>query len=142
MIENSGMEVELSGNRRLHLKRGRAILHPTLTAYVNGGKLRVKTEAEQQIWNECSRLLTNAIIYYNSLLLSGVYEQKRETNDQAAIAILREISPVAWRNVNLFGAMDFQADPITVDIAALVARFADPAFWNRSLQDESETTFA
>ena len=102
---------------------------------------QAKTEAEQQIWNECSRLLTNAIIYYNSLLLSGVYEQKLAANDQAAIAILRETSPVAWRNVNLFGAMDFRANPVTVDIAALVARFADPAFWNMSLQDEIESTF-
>ncbi|MFX7792843.1 Tn3 family transposase, partial [Acinetobacter baumannii] len=28
-------------------------------AFVNGGKFRVQTEAEQQIWNECSRLITN-----------------------------------------------------------------------------------
>ena len=37
-------------------------------SYVNAGKFRVKTEAEQQIWNECSRLIANAIIYYNTLL--------------------------------------------------------------------------
>lgn len=101
----------------------------------------MKTEAEQQIWNECSRLLTNAIIYYNSLLLSGVYEQKRTEGDQTAIAIIRKTSPVAWRNVNLFGAMDFRADSLPVDIAALVARFADPTFWNKSLKDETERTF-
>jgi hypothetical protein len=40
-------------------------------AYVNFGKLRVKTEAEQ-----CSRLTANAIIYYNTLLRSRVYEAK------------------------------------------------------------------
>jgi TnpA family transposase len=32
-------------------------------AYVNSGKFRVKTESEQQIWNECSRLIANAVIY-------------------------------------------------------------------------------
>jgi TnpA family transposase len=32
-------------------------------SYVNSGKFRVKTEAEQQIWNECSGLIANAIIY-------------------------------------------------------------------------------
>jgi len=37
--------------------------------------------------------------------------------------------------------MDFRADPVTVDIAALVARFADPAFWGRSLQYEIDITF-
>jgi TnpA family transposase len=35
-------------------------------AYVNSGKFRVRTEAEQQLWNECSRLIANAVIYYNT----------------------------------------------------------------------------
>lgn len=41
-------------------------------AYVNGGKFRVKTESEQQIWNECSRLIANAIIYYNTWRIQRV----------------------------------------------------------------------
>ena len=76
-------------------------------AYVNGGKFRVKTEAEQQVWNECSRLITNAILYYNTALLSKVYEQKSATGDQEAINLLRGISPCAWQHVNLFGAIEF-----------------------------------
>ena len=65
-------------------------------AFANGGKFRVKTEAEQQIWNECTRLIANAIIYYNTLLLSKVYEQKLESNDKEALEIIKGISPVAW----------------------------------------------
>jgi TnpA family transposase len=72
-------------------------------SYVNSGKFRVKTEAEQQLWNECSRLIANAIIYYNTLLLSRVYEQKLAAADLEAIKILKGISPVAWRNINLIG---------------------------------------
>jgi len=64
-------------------------------SYVNSGKFRVKTETEQQVWNECSRLIANAIIYYNTLLLSRVYEQKLAADDQEAIKILRGTSPVA-----------------------------------------------
>src|ERR1700675_564778 len=67
-------------------------------AYVNSGKFRVKTEAEQQIWNECSRLIANAIIYYNTALLSRVYEQKQATGDQQALEIITGISPVAWQH--------------------------------------------
>jgi TnpA family transposase len=70
-------------------------------SYVNSGKFRVKTEAEQQIWNECSRLIANAIIHYNTLLLSRVYEQKLAADDQDAIKIHRGTSSVAWRDVNL-----------------------------------------
>src|SRR5450631_4163406 len=62
-------------------------------SYVNSGKFRVKTEAEQQIWNECSRLIANAIIYYNTLLLSRVHEQKAAAADLEAIKILTSTSP-------------------------------------------------
>ena len=107
-------------------------------SYVNSGKFRVKTEAEQQIWNECSRLVANAIIYYNTLLLSRVYEQKLATDDQEAIKVLKKTSPVAWRNVNLIGNFDFTAGTSPVDIEALAARYQNPDFWRRSMQEEDE----
>lgn len=90
-------------------------------SYVNSGKFRVKTEAEQQIWNECARLIANTIIFYNTLLLSRVYEQKVAASDLEAIAILKGISPVAWRNVNLIGNFDFTTSPKPVDIEDLGA---------------------
>jgi TnpA family transposase len=67
-------EPELRQSVQKALNRGEAYHRlRRAVAYVNGGKLRVKTEAEQQIWNECSRLICNAIIYYNTALLSLVY---------------------------------------------------------------------
>jgi TnpA family transposase len=107
-------------------------------SYVNSGKFRVKTEAEQQIWNECSRLIANAIIYYNTLLLSRVYEQKLAADDQEAIKILRGTSPVAWRDVNLIGNFDFAARTSQIDIEALAARYNDPDFWRRSMQESDD----
>ena len=107
-------------------------------SYVNSGKFRVKTEAEQQIWNECSRLIANAIIYYNTLILSRVYEQKLAAGDEEAIKILRKTSPVAWRNVNLFGNFDFTAGASPVNIAAMAARFNNPDFWRRSMQESDD----
>jgi TnpA family transposase len=104
-------------------------------SYVNSGKFRVKTEAEQQIWNECSRLIANAIIYYNTLLLSYVFEQKRATGDQKAIDIIKGISPIAWRHVNLFGRIEFTEAGSKVDIEALAARYNDPDFWRKSLEE-------
>ena len=108
-------------------------------AYVNSGKFRVKTEDEQQIWNECSRLIANAIIYYNTLLLSRVYEQKLAAGDQEAIQFLKDVSPVAWRNINLIGNMDFTGEPSIVNIEALAARFNDPNFWRKSLEGDNES---
>jgi Tn3 transposase DDE domain len=98
-------------------------------------KFRVKTEAEQQIWNECSRLIGNAIIYYNTLLLSRVYEQKLAADDLEAIKILKGTSPVAWRNVNLIGNFDFTTSSMPVDIEALAARYQNEDFWRRSMTE-------
>src|SRR5664279_678444 len=76
-------------------------------AYVQAGKLRVKTEDEQQVWLECTRLIANAIIYYNILLLSRVAEQKQAASDLEAVAVVQSTSPVAWRHINLTGSFDF-----------------------------------
>jgi hypothetical protein len=54
-------------------------------------------------WNECSRPISNAVIYYNTLLRSRVYAQKQAAGDREALAIVKDISPVAWQHINLFG---------------------------------------
>ena len=107
-------------------------------SYVNSGRFRVKTEAEQQIWNECSRLIANAIIYYNTLLLSRVHEQKVAAGDLEAIKILKSTSPVAWRNINLIGNFDFTTEPLAVDMEALAAFYQNEDFWLRSLQETDD----
>jgi TnpA family transposase len=104
-------------------------------AYVNAGKFRVQTEAEQHIWNECSRLIANAVIYYNTLLLSRVYEQKCAAGDHEAADIVKGISPNAWQHIHLIGAFDFDQAESPVDIDALAARFSDPTFWNRAFTE-------
>jgi hypothetical protein len=111
-------------------------------AYVNAGKFRVKTEAEQHIWNECSRLIANAVIYYNTLLLSRVYEQKLASGDHVAANIVKGISPNAWQHVHLIGAFDFERAESGIDIDELAARYDDPAFWNRALLEASEDLLA
>nr|WP_256928030.1 transposase [Caballeronia sordidicola] len=100
--------------------------------------MHVNTEAEQQTWNDCSRLIANAIIHYNTTLLSRVHEQKRTAGDTAAMELIAGISPVAWQHVNLFGAFEFSQAGITVDIDALAAYYNDPAYWARILQATAE----
>lgn len=101
----------------------------------NGGAFRVKTEAEQQLWNECSRLIANAVIFYNTALLSKVYEQKLAAGDQAAINALRGISPVAWQHVNLIGNFEFSEARTKVDLDALAALFAEAAYCSHAFTE-------
>lgn len=132
-------DVDLRQSVQKALNRGEAYHRfRKAVAYVNGGKFRVHTEAEQQIWNECSRLIANAIIFYNTALLSKVYAQKVAAGDQEAIAFLRGISPVAWQHINLFGTFEFDEKTDKVDIDALAARFADPDYWNKALREIPE----
>jgi hypothetical protein len=107
-------------------------------SYVNSGKFRVETEAEQQILNECSRLIANAIIYYNTLLLSRVYEQKSAAGDLDAIRVLKSTSPVAWRNINLIGNFDFTTGISPVNIEDMAARYQNEDFWLRSMKEDDD----
>lgn len=109
-------------------------------AYVNSGKFRVQTEVEQQIWNECSRLIANAIVHYNTALLSRVYEQKRAASDHDAMALIAGMSPVAWQHINLFGSFEFSPADSSVDIEALAAFYADPNWWSRIRREASDPT--
>ena len=135
--------VELRQSVQKALNRGEAYHRlRRAVAFVNGGKFSVQTEAEQQVWNECSRLITNAVIYYNTALLSRVYEQKQEVNDQAAMDAIKGMSPVAWQHVHLIGKFEFITEQTKVDLDALAARFADPALWNKAVQDEGDDSLS
>ena len=131
--------VELRQSVQIALNRGEAYHRlRRAVAFVNGGKFRVLTEAEQQIWNECSRLITNAIIYYNTVLLSGVYELKQAAGDQGAMDIIRGMSPVAWQHINLFGTFEFSQAASKVDIDALVTKYAGHEYWYKTLSTVDE----
>ncbi|HLK55211.1 MAG TPA: Tn3 family transposase [Chthonomonadaceae bacterium] len=82
--------------------------------------------------------MTNAILYYNTALLSKVYEQKVAAGDQGAIELLRGVSPCTWQHVNLLGAIEFMQRTSKVDLDALAARYTGPNFWSKVLQTANE----
>ena len=57
-------------------------------SFASFGKLRFKTEYEQDLWSECSRLIANCIIFYNASLLSRLLEHRK----RAAIRRVRRRS--------------------------------------------------
>jgi hypothetical protein len=87
------------------------------------------------IWNECSRLIANAVIYYNAAISSRVLRQRQVAGDKAAVDILKGISPVAWQHINLFGRFEFNKTG-KVDLEALVKVFDEPECWTRMIQEE------
>lgn len=93
-------------------------------SFANFGKLRFKSEQDQQIWNECSRVITNCIIYYNTSLLSKVLELKQIQGDLDIAQQLAHISPVAWQHVNFHGRYEFNRLATFPDLDGLVALLA------------------
>lgn len=93
---------------RVALNRGEGF-HQLRRAIANigGGDFRGKNEMEIIVWNECARLVANAIIYYNAYLLSSILEEKEKLGDKEALELLKRISPIAWQHINLSGMYDF-----------------------------------
>jgi len=87
-------------------------------SHANFGKLRFKTEQDQNIWGECSRLLANCIIYYNASILSNMLDY-REANGKDS-DVLKHISPVAWQNINLYGRYEFNTNSEPVNMETII----------------------
>lgn len=76
-------------------------------AHVNGNRFRGGEDAEIDLWNECARLMANAIIYFNSAILSKLLHQFEQNGDEENLERTKKVSPVAWVNVNLNGTYVF-----------------------------------
>lgn len=85
-------------------------------------KIRFKTEQEQHLWGECSRLLANCTIYYNASILSNMLTY-RECNGQDS-DVLKQISPVAWQHINLYGRYEFNKKPEPINMDAIIQELA------------------
>jgi len=94
-------------------------------ASVNGDQFRGKNESEIAIWNECARLIANAIIYFNSAVLSHLLRHFEATGDEEKAKITRAVSPVAWQNINLSGTYNFTNTGKLPDISEITRPIVD-----------------
>ncbi|HGK7612113.1 TPA: Tn3 family transposase [Legionella pneumophila] len=77
---------------------------------------------ELTINNECARLLSNRIIFYNASLLTGLYEHyKQNKMEEECLKIIR-LSPVAWLHINLIGIYEFYNDQECLNLHELIAK--------------------
>jgi hypothetical protein len=49
-------------------------------SYVDSPRVPGENRSEQQVWNECSRLIAKAILYHNTCLQSRVDEDNLATD--------------------------------------------------------------
>ena len=94
-------------------------------SFASFGKLRFKTEYEQDLWLECSRLITNCIIFYNASLLSRLLEHYEKTGNTLNADMIKKVSPVAWQHINPHGRYEFQKLPDGINIDAMVKELTE-----------------
>ncbi len=87
---------------------------------VNGGKFRGKSDAEIKLWYECSRLIANCVIYFNSFIMSYMLDSYEKANQVEKIESFRHRSPVAWTHINFNGSYSFSFDGQNLDIYELI----------------------
>ena len=93
-------------------------------SHANFGKLRFKTEYEQEIWNECARLISNGIIFYNAAILSRLWEYRISAGYHAGAAEILNVSPIAWLHLNFRGRYKFKNREKLIDLDAIVRKLA------------------
>ena len=112
-VLRQGVQTALNRGENYHqLKRA--------VSFANFGRLRYRTEQDQSIWNECARLITNCVIYFNSSLLTALIDAKQQRGDLQAAARLRTVSPVAWQHINFAGRYEFHTVDETIDLDELI----------------------
>ncbi|NNM59467.1 MAG: Tn3 family transposase [Legionellales bacterium] len=91
-------------------------------AEVNGKKeLAGRTDVEVEVSNECGRLVANAIIYYNSAILSKLLKRYEGERNQKGLHRLKRVSPVAWQHIHLLGHYVFRPHGHGINLDEMVA---------------------
>ena len=62
---------------------------------------------ENEVWNQCSRLLANSIILYNAIILDKLLTELIAQGNIEGINYLNSVSPVRWQHVNFIGKYEF-----------------------------------
>ena len=90
-------------------------------AYAHGGRFRARSQHEQELWNECARLVASAVVHYNGLLLSEVLKTLQRQRHTVAIEALGEVSPLSWQHINFYGRYRFEPEGQPLDLAAMAS---------------------
>lgn len=91
-------------------------------AQVGGKKeLTGRTDIAIEISNQGARLLANAIIYYNSAILSRLLAKYEASGNAKALVLIKKMSPAAWRHIHLNGHYTFRGGGQLIDLDAIVA---------------------
>ncbi|MBA8667680.1 Tn3 family transposase [Holosporaceae bacterium 'Namur'] len=117
------MDIQLQ--RDVHKSQNRIEAYHQLRAAIAkvGGKKKLygKTDIDIEISNQCGRLVANTVIYYNSVILSGLLEEHHELkNNKKFLNIIKKISPIAWGHIHFLGQYTFKNKEQSIDLVEIL----------------------
>ncbi|HDL6960669.1 TPA: Tn3 family transposase [Yersinia enterocolitica] len=87
-------------------------------------QIRKRLEAGElyldEISNQCGRLLSIVIIYYNSAPLSRLLQKYEATGNTRSLEFLKRMSSVAWQHIFLNGHYTFISEGKEIDLDAMI----------------------
>ena len=104
-------------NRGEHINKLRKHLF-----HADGGRFKVHTVMEQKVWMECNRLIANAIIYYNTWLLSKLLAYQEGKGNVIEADLIKKVSPIAWQHIHIYGRYIFKVGKVVWDVDAMVRK--------------------
>jgi len=110
---------DMRSNVHRSLNRGEA-LHQLISAIRKIGEKKLLGKNEIEMYNECTRLVANCIIYYNAALLSNLYKTCNKQDHLAQYDLIKRLSPVAWQHINLIGKYEFCLNHNSINILELI----------------------
>lgn len=73
----------------------------------NDAGFRGGSDVEIAIWNECSRLVGNIVMYFNASMMSQLRDIKQKKGDLEGAEHLVHLSPIASQHLNFGGLYEF-----------------------------------
>jgi hypothetical protein len=109
--------------RDIHCSQNRVESYHQLRAAIASAygkkQLSGRGDREVEISNQCARLIANAIIHYNSAILSKLKLKYEAEGNQKGLAMLKKISPVAWQHIHFQGHFIF-SNHKEIDLDAII----------------------
>jgi len=91
-------------------------------AQVGGKKeLTGRTDVEVEISNQCARLVANAIVYFNSAILSALLAEYDQESKHKMIDLIKKTSPIAWRHILFGGHYTFRTGGQAINLDEILA---------------------
>jgi len=76
------------------------------------------------------------VIFYNAFILSRLLDKKEKMKQYEDADLIKRISPIAWRHINLYGQYEFYRDTTSINVDELIGTLEKKFIWHQLAESE------